>query len=194
MLVRDLMRRRSLRFHAARLGAAAALVLLLPAVAGAQGLGSRTIGNAGLRLDAGAVGDQLSISQSDSTKHKMELTRELEYLDVDRWQSSSVTWLHFHRNGDGEIVVTEKGRGVVEGLRPTKKWQVEEVEGGGWKLTSEKGGKIDLYLETQYKGDPYTVDVVMPKVDEEAYGAVYRGIDFLFFVVQRKHPEPAAAG
>jgi hypothetical protein len=33
---------------------------------------------------------------------------------------------------------------------------------------------------------------VVPKFDGEAYGAIYRGRDFLFFVVQRKHP-PAGA-
>lgn len=193
MLVRDLRLGRSLAARALLLGALAALaVVLLPGMARAQGMGARTIGNAGLRLDAGAVGDQLSISQSDSTKHKMELTRELQYLDPLKWQASSVTWLHFREGDNGEIVVTEKGPGVVEAIRAAKKWQVEAIEGGGWKLTSEKGGKLDLYFETKYKGDPFTVDAVVPKFDGEAYGAVYRGIDFLFFVVQKNPPQPAA--
>jgi hypothetical protein len=152
------------------------------------------MGNAGLGLDAGSVGDQLSISQTDTTRQKMTLTRELEYLEPGEWQGSSVTWLHFHQGADGEIVVTEKGSGVVRGLKASKKWQVDAVEGGGWRLSGEKGGKLDLYLETEFKGDPFSVGAVVPKFDGDAYGAVYRGRDFLFFVVQKKHPEPAAAG
>lgn len=195
MLAPDSQRLRSHGSRSTLPGTLAALaLLLLPAVAGAQ-LGPRTMGNAGLGLDAGAVGDQISISQTDSTRHKMELTRELEYLEPAQWQGSSVTWLEFRRDGDGEIVVTERGPGVVQDLRASKKWQVEPVEGGGWKLSSDKaGGKLDLYLETKFKGDPFTVDAVVPKFDDSAYGAVYRGRDFLFFVVQKKPPQPAAAG
>ena len=72
--------------------------------------------------------------------------------------------------------------------------RVEAVEGGGWKLVPAKGeaGKLDLYLETVFEGEPFTVGAVVPKFEAEAYGAVYRGVDFLFFVVQKKHPEPAA--
>ena len=43
-----------------------------------------------------------------------------------------------------------------------------------------------------FEGEPFTVGAVVPKFEAEAYGAVYRGVDFLFFVVQKKHPEPAA--
>lgn len=194
MLVSDLLRRRSLCSRVVLAGALAAVALvLMPAAAVAQGMGPRTMGNAGLGLDVGSVGDQLSISQTDTTRHKMELTRELEYLDPAKWQGASVTWLEFRRGENGEVLVTEKGPGVVQELRATKKWQVEPMEGGGWKLTSDKaGGKLDLYLETKFKGDPFTVDAVVPKFDEDAYGAVYRGRDYLFFVVQKKHPEPAA--
>lgn len=173
---------------------AALAVVLLPMTAGAQGMGARTMSNSGLGLDAGSVGDLLSISQTDSTQQKMALTRELQYLDPPQWQASSVTWLHFHQGADGEIVVTEKGAGVVREVKAPKKWQVEAIEGGGWRLVPEKdGGKLDLYLETEFKGDPFTVDVMVPKFEGDAYGAVYRGRDFLFFVVQKKHPEPATA-
>ncbi len=194
MRVRDLTFGCSLPVRALWLGAAVVFVVLLPSTAGAQGMGSRTMSNSGLGLDAGSVGDQLSISQTDTTRQKMTLTRELEYLDPPRWQGSSVTWLHFSQGEDGEILVTEKGRGVVRELKASKKWQVEAVEGGGWRLVSAGGGgKLDLYLETEFKGDPFTVDAVVPKFEGDAYGAVYRGRDFLFFVVQKKHPEPAAA-
>ena len=100
-------------FALAALAAALAFLASAPP-AQAQGLGPRTIGNPALRLDAGAVGDQLSISASDSTTHKMELTRA------------------------------------------------------------------------------FKVGAVVPRFEGEAYGAVYRGLDFLFFVVQKKHPAPAA--
>jgi hypothetical protein len=193
MVIREL-GNRSLR-RAAWVGLMTAVGLLAGvATAGAQ-LGSRTFGNSALALDAGRVGDQLSISSSDRTAHKMELTRELQYLDAAKWQAASVTWLRFRQAGDGEILVTEMGPGVVQEVKASKKWQIEPTEGGGWKLSSDKaGGKLDLYLETVFNGNPFSVGAVVPKFDGDAYGAVYRGRDFLFFVVQKKHPEPAAAG
>lgn len=185
-------RRRNGRAAALALGAFVAAAFAAPP-ARAQ-LGPRTIGNSMLALDAGALGDQLSISSSDSTTHKMELTRELSYMRPDQWQAASVTWLRFRQGENGEVLVTEEGSGVVREVTASKRLRVEAVEGGGWKLVPAKGeaGKLDLYLETVFEGEPFTVGAVIPKFEAEAYGAVYRGIDFLFFVVQKKHPEAAA--
>lgn len=181
------------RFLTLAAALALAASLLIPVPAAAQ-LGPRTIGNTGIRgLDAGGIGDQLNITSSDRTRHKMELIRELEYLEPDAWRSASVTWLAFEHNDDGSVTVTEEGAGVVRDLAASKKWQVEPLEGGGWKLTPAKsGGKMDLYLETVFRGEPFKVGAVVPKFDERSYGAVYRGTDFLFFVVQKKHPEEGA--
>jgi hypothetical protein len=186
-------RRRDGRAAALALGAVAAAALLAAPPAPAQ-LGPRTMGNSMLSLDAGALGDQIGISSSDSTTHKMELTRELSYMRPDQWQAASVTWLRFRQGENGEVLVTEEGAGVVREVTASKKLRVEAVEGGGWKLVPAKGeaGKLDLYLETVFEGEPFTVGAVVPKFEAEAYGAVYRGVDFLFFVVQKKHPEPAA--
>jgi hypothetical protein len=192
-LTRSTLRSRCRRRAAALALAALAAALLAPPPASAQ-LGARTMNNTALSLDTGALGDQLSISSSDSTTHKMELTRELAYLRPDQWRSSSVTWLRFRQGENGEVLITEEGAGVVRELTASKKLRIEAVEGGGWKLVPEKGevGKLDLYLETVFQGEPFTVGAVIPKFEGEAFGAVYRGIDFLFFVVQKKHPEPAA--
>jgi hypothetical protein len=123
----------------------------------------------------------------------MDLIREVQYLDPDKWQSASVTWLKFKKDADGAVLISEEGRGVIQGLTASGKWDVEALEGGGWKATPKKsGGKLDLYLETTYRGEPFTVDAVVPKFNDEAYLAVYRGIDYLFSVVQKKHPEAAA--
>ncbi|MEM7051777.1 MAG: hypothetical protein AAF604_19080 [Acidobacteriota bacterium] len=165
------------------------VALSLPLTAWAQGAGPRTMGNSGLTLDAASIGDQLTISSSDKTTQKMDLLRELSYLEPNRWQASSVTWFRFQKNDDGSMMITEEGSGIVGDLSASKKWTVEALEDGGWKATPKKsGGKIDLYLATKYRGEDYSVGAVVPKFDEEAYGAVYRGTDFLFFVVQKKHP------
>lgn len=169
-------------------------VTLVPSAAVAQ-LGPRTIQNSAMNLDAGAVGDQISLTSSDSQTQKMQLMRDLSYLEPDAWQRASVTWLRFERGEDDSVLISEQGSGIVRGLRASKKWDLEPLEDGGWKATPKKsGGKMDLYLETQFQGEPFTVSAVVPKVDDEVVGAVYRGVDFLFFVVQKKTPEEASAG
>lgn len=168
------------------------LALIVGAPAAAQ-LGPRTLVNPTTgRLDSGGVGDQLGISSSDKTTKKMELIRELQYLEPDVWQRSCVTWLRFREERDGEVVITEEGPGVIRGIRPVGKWKVQPAESGGWQAVSTKGGKLDLYLDTLFFGQDFTVGAVVPKFDGEAVGAVYRGTDFLFFVVQKKLPDKRA--
>ncbi|MEM7481803.1 MAG: hypothetical protein AAF481_11565 [Acidobacteriota bacterium] len=151
-------------------------------------LGPRTLGNQ--NLDTAAIGDQLSISAADKTTQKMDLVRDLSYLEPAKWKSSSVTWLHFEKAEDGSVAVTEMGPGVVGGVSASGKWNVEAMEDGGWKaVPKKKSGKLDLYLETKFRGEDFKVGAVIPKFDDEAYGAVYRGTDFLFFVTQKKHPD-----
>jgi hypothetical protein len=170
------------------------LAVAAPEPAGAQtGMGPRTMSNVGVRgLDAGSIGDQQAISSSDDARAKLEVTRELQYLEPAAWKGTAVTWLRFEQNGDGEVLITEGGAGVVRGITGFSKWTVESLEGGGWKAVSEKGGgKVDLYVDTTYKGEDYRVGAVVPKFEGTAYGAIYRGVDFLFFVVQKKHSAEA---
>lgn len=168
---------------------ALALAVALPAAVAAQ-VGPRTISNSRSQgLDAGTIGDRLGISSADLTTKKMELTREIEYWDTSKWLPSSVTWLYFEQGDDGAITISEKGPGVIEAISAGKAWDLTALEGGGWKATPKKGGgKIDLSLDTVFEGKPYTVGAVVPKFKGAAAGGVYRGTDFLFFVVQKKLP------
>jgi hypothetical protein len=173
------------------LAAAALLLAVWPGAAKAQ-VGPRTFSNSNTRgLDAGTIGDQLGISSSDATTKKMELIRDIQYWEPDRWQGTSVTWVRFERRDDGSVVVSEEGVGVIGGMEAGK-LEVEQVEDGAWRLSPRKAGKLDLYFDTTFEGEPFTVWAGVPTFDGEAYGAIYRGRDFLFFVVQRKHP-PAGA-
>lgn len=185
----------ALRRWPAMAAALALLCLLVAAPAAVAQMGPRTIQNSAMSLDANSVGDQLAITSSDKHTQKMDLLRELSYLEPEEWQRASVTWLSFKRSEDGAILISEEGRSIVRGLKASKKWDLEPLEEGGWKATpkKKKRGKMDLYLETQFKGEPFTVGAVVPKFDDQTFGAVYRGTDFLFFVVQKKHPEEGEA-
>lgn len=162
------------------------------ALSAAAQLGPRTIGNSTTgNLDLTKLSGRLALSSADAAVKKRSVIRDLEYADPAEWQATSFTWLMFTPQGEGEVLISQRGAAPILGIRPSgKQWEVEPVSAGVWKARSLKGsaGKMDLYLDVEDEGRPFEVGAVVPKAGEETFGAVYRGVDFLFFVVQKKPP------